>query len=111
MPENVNNRTTGEKVLLGFLIIVGIVSFFVGSYAIAKSIKVTHKPATTSVSAQDIERIWNVVANRLDSLHSASAKSDSIRSNILNEIKNSVDITNKELKHIEKRLIRVEKKQ
>lgn len=107
MPENVNNRTTGEKILIGFLILVGVVTLFVGSYAIGKSIKVARNSATTTVSAQDVEQLSKTIACGLDSLNSK----DSLQNDILTEIKCSVDKANKELKHLEKRLNRIEKKQ
>lgn len=110
MPERVNNRTIGEKILIWSLIIFGVIALLVGSYAIVKSIKVTKIQTKTAVSAQDVERIGNAIMNRLDSLHSTSTKRDSIQSDMLNEIRCSVNSTNKELKNIEKRLIRVDKK-
>jgi hypothetical protein len=105
MPENVNNRTTGEKILIGFLILVGVVTLFVGSYAIGKSIKVARNSATTTVSAQDVERISKAIVSRLDSID----RKDSLQNEILTEIMSSIESTNKELKQIDKHLNRIEK--
>ncbi len=105
MPESVNNRTAGEKILIWTLIIFGVVTLSIGSYAVVVSIKVAKNPTTTTVSAQDVERISKAIVSRLDSID----RKDSLQNEILTEIKSSIESTNKELKQIDKHLNRIEK--
>lgn len=109
MLESVNNRTTGEKILIWSLIIIGILTFLLGSYALFKSVKVAKNPVTTTVSSQDVEKFRHVISCKFDSLNSTVVKRDSVQNVILTEIMSSVDKADEELRLIDKRLNRIVK--
>lgn len=107
MKEFFKNLTCTEMTIIIFLIVVGLLSIGVGSYAVYKSQIVACNPATSTVSTLDIERLEKAVTNKFDSIDDTIIHEDSLQNELLKEMKETLNNSNNEIVKINKRLNRI----
>ena len=103
--------TCTEMTLFILLIIVGVSSIGMGCYAIYESQSVVCNPATSTVSALDIERLENAITNKFDSIDVTIIHDDSLQNELLKEMNETLNNTNSEIVKINRRLNRILKSQ